>query len=103
MESPHSHPVRWAGWESPFSFAGEETEAQGSRRPGTLEGSKVGQQQVLVPRQGSSRNAALLTPVRGALFSSPTLGDKSCLVWGQSLMGQDRMLSLPRGPALLPG
>lgn len=44
MDSPLSCPVKGAGWESPFSFAGEETEAQGGRRPGTPEGSEAGQE-----------------------------------------------------------
>lgn len=49
----------------------------------------------------SSGNTAPLAPIRGALFFSfTTLGDESCLVWGQSLMSPGQNEFTPAGDGL---
>lgn len=96
MESPHSHPVRWAGWESPFSRAGEETEAQGGRRPGTPEGSEADQESGPDPEGSVFQKRSITHSRQGALFSSlTTSGDTSCFIWGQPLMSQGQNGFLP--------
>lgn len=100
MDSPLSCPVKGAGWESPFLFAGEETEAQGGRRSGTPEGSEAGQESGSWSL-GVFRKHSTARSYQGALFFSfTTLGDESCLVWGQSLMSPGQNELTPAGDGL---